>query len=427
MYNNALNYAVKSVIVLSLLSTSVANAAGLEYTKQSILPFFEEGNYAELSYAYVDIDIDGTDVAGGIDANGQHIEANNNKIDNMMDDFDIFGAAVKIEPSENTALALIYDEPFGVDTIYPSGNQFNNSMGTTEARVDTRGLTLLGGGKVNKNFWMYGGVEYQEAKGSVQLAQDFDGDPIYYDLDVDGKSNTLLPVLGVAYEIPEIMLRASLTWRGEGEHKFDARETLLVNNSLLNATGPTNYNDIPSGIKNALGLPDVNFGDTSLVFNTPQSFNLDFQTGLSEKYQLLGMLNARWVEWTAFEIAPSSITGLVGEPLAEYDKDAYSVELALGKQFTPKFSGEVRVGYDSGTSEPLSLLGPYDTVKTLAVGGSYDVNDNLNISAGAQYMWFEGGTAYSKLPIENSLTERTLAKFNDGDGYAVGVKLGYHF
>ena len=33
--------------------------------------------------------------------------------------------------------------------------------------------------------------------------------------------------------------------------------------------------------------------------------NLDFQTGLSEKHQLLGMLNARWVEWTEFNIACS--------------------------------------------------------------------------------------------------------------------------
>lgn len=126
-------------------------------------------------------------------------------------------------------------------------------------------------------------------------------------------------------------------------------------------------------------------------------------------------------------LAPNAITEVVGEPLAEYKEDAYAVEVALGKQFTPKFAGEVRAGYDSGTAEPLSLLGPYDSIKTLALGGSYDVNDNFNISAGAQYMWFEGGTAYSKLPVDKSLSERTLAKFDDGTGYALGIKLGYHF
>lgn len=413
-------------IAASLLVTATSHASGLEYSKQSILPFFEEGNYAELSYAYVDPKIEGTDVAGGVDN-----PAANQKINDMMDDFDIWGAAVKIAPTENTALALIYDEPFGVDTIYAKGSEFNNHMGATEARVDTRGLTLLGGGKVNNNFWIYGGAEYQEAKGSVELAQNFDGDPIFYDLTIKDKSNTLIPVLGVAYEKPEIMLRAALTWRGEGTHDLNAHESLLVDNGLLNGilgtTGPTDYNNIPDEIKDIRGLPKVTFGDTKLRFKTPQSVNFDFQTGLSEKYQLLGMINARWVEWTKFEVAPAAITSVVGEPLAEYGDDAYSVEVALGKQFTPKFAGEIRAGYDSGTGEPLSLLGPYDSVKSLALGGSYDVTDQFKVSAGAQYMWFEGGTAYSKLPVEETLSERTMAKFDDGTGYALGVKLGYHF
>ena len=139
------------------------------------------------------------------------------------------------------------------------------------------------------------------------------------------------------------------------------------------------------------------------------------------------MVNARWVEWTKFNIAPTGITQVVGEPLAEYKDDAYSIEVALAKQFNPQLSGEIRVGYDSGTAEPLSLLGPYDSIKTLALGGKYKVNDRFDISAGGQYMWFEGGTAYSKLPIDKSLSERTLAKFDDGTGYALGLKLGYHF
>lgn len=423
MLPSALTIAVISC--LNLLSTTAANAAGLEYSKQSVLPFFEEGNYAEFSYAYVDPKIKGLDVAGGVGS------VQNNKIEDMMDDFSIFGAAVKIAPSPNTSLALIYDEPFGVDTLYQPGSEFSNAMGSTEARVDTRSLTLLGGGKMNNNFWLYGGMEYQEAEGGVQLAQNFEGNPIYYDLKIKDKSNTLIPVIGAAYEIPEIMLRASVTWRGEGEHSLKAHESLLVDNAMLNGIlgtkGPTDYNNIPDGIKAAIGLPQVVFDDTNLSFKTPQSVNLDFQTGLSEKHQLLGMVNARWVEWTKFNIAPSAITEVVGEPLAEYKEDAYSVEVALGKQFTPKFAGEVRVGYDSGTAEPLSLLGPYDSVRTFALGGSYDVNKNFNVSAGAQYMWFEGGAAYSKLPVDKSLSERTLAKFDDGTGYAVGMKLGYRF
>ena len=146
-----------SLTALSLAISS-AHAAGIEYSKQSVAPFFEPGNYVELSYAYVDPKIEGTDAAG-------------NKIGDMMDDFDLPGAAIKIAPTANTALAVIYEQPFGVDTQYPAGNIFNNSMGTTEARVETTGITLLGGGKISNNVWLYGGLEYQTLKGKITGAQ----------------------------------------------------------------------------------------------------------------------------------------------------------------------------------------------------------------------------------------------------------------
>lgn len=409
---------IKLAMASSVLTTMTANAAGLEYTKQNILPFFEEGNYAEISYAYVDVDVEGTDVAGGLDVSGDPIVAGNNEIKDMMDDFDLFGAAIKVAPTENTALALIYDEPFGVDTIYPSGSDFSNHMGTTEARLDTQSLTLLGGGKFDNNVWLYGGLEYQEVEGSVQLAQPSEAGPIYYDLDVKTTSDALIPVVGIAYEIPEIMLRAAVTWRGEGDHSFKSNESFMVDVGSPGTPFEMSYNDITG--------QEV-FGDGNFRFKMPQSVNFDFQTGLSEKYQLIAMLNARWVEWTAFNLAPTDVTQVFNEPLAEYEEDAYAIELALGKQFTPKFAAEIRAGYDSGTAEPLSLLGPYDSIKTLALGGSYDVTDNFNISAGAQYLWLEGGTAYSKLPIDKSFNERIIANFEDGDGYALGVKLGYYF
>ena len=146
-----------SLTALSLAISS-AHAAGIEYSKQSVAPFFEPGNYAELSYAYVNPKIEGTDAAG-------------NKIGDMMDDFDLPGAAIKIAPTANTALAVIYEKPFGVDTEYAAGSIFNNSMGTTEARVETNGITLLGGGKIGNNVWLYGGLEYQTLKGNITGAQ----------------------------------------------------------------------------------------------------------------------------------------------------------------------------------------------------------------------------------------------------------------
>ena len=442
-----------SLTALSLAISS-AHAAGIEYSKQSVAPFFEPGNYAELSYAYVDPKIEGTDAAG-------------NKIGDMMDDFDLPGAAIKIAPTANTALAVIYEQPFGVDTQYPAGNIFNNSMGTTEARVETTGITLLGGGKISNNVWLYGGLEYQTLKGKITGAQpvglttavsqviDEAGAlfgiptttayydlvnkqnngtitpteaatlgaineaainpvaiaPTYYTLDFENES-TLAPVIGMAYEKPEIALRAALTYRAPAKYQVSGVENLqVILPPIAGGDGVT-----PGPATDEVPLPLA--GKTEVKM--PQSVNFDFQTGLSEKYQLLGMVNARWVDWSNFSVAPPLASLSTQEPLAAYKKDGYAVEVALGKQFNPKVSGEVRLGYDHGTGAPLSLLGPYDSIKSLRLSAQYKLTEQLSVSAGGQYMWFEGG------PVDTKVDGR-VANIDDGTGYALGMKLGYHF
>ena len=379
----------------------------------------------------------------GVDAAGNHIG-------DMMDDFDLPGAAIKIAPTPNTALAVIYETPFGVDTEYPTGNIFSNAIGTTEARVSTKSFTMLGGGKVSNNVWLYGGLEYQKLQGNVTAAQpvglttalaeggytqaQYDDwvanpnsfvaklvkplidqvavAPIYYTLDFEDKS-TLVPVIGMAYEKPEIALRAALTYRAPAKYQVSGTENLLVILPVLPIPGggdgvtPTPFDE---------GLPLA--GKTEVKM--PQSVNLDFQTGLSEKYQLLGMVNARWVDWSEFNVSPPVASDATQEPLAAYKKDGYAVEVALGKQFNPKLSGEVRVGYDHGTGAPLSLLGPYDAITSLGLGAEYQLTPQLSVAAGVQYLWFEGG------PVDTKVDGR-VANIDDGSGYALGMKLGYHF
>ena len=108
-----------------------------------------------------------------------------------------------------------------------------------------------------------------------------------------------------------------------------------------------------------------------------------------------------------------------GEHLASYDKDAYTVEAALGHEFTPKLAAEVRVGYDSGTGQPLNALGPYDAIKSLALGAQYKVTPQMTVAGGVQYNWIDGG--------EIKTAGQTLAKIDDSTAIGYGIKLGYHF
>ncbi len=426
-------------ITTTVAMIGTVHAAGLERSQQPIAPLFEKGNYAEISYAYVNPDIKAKDMK-------------KQETNDMIDEYGFAGAAVKVAPTENTALALFYNHPWAVDTTYPKGNMFNNELGTTEAHVDSDALGLVIGGKPKGgNVTLYGGVEYQKVSGHVSaatplsresaikgaleeykplltremiesaLAKDKKGEALnpieqqivsgmkkavdsatFYDLEFEDET-TLVPMLGIAYEKPEIALRTSVTYRAPAKYDIKGKE------SLSSAADPrANVADYP-------GLTEVKF---------PQSVSVDFQTGLSEKHQLLGMINARWVDWSNFEVAPPLSTAQTGEPLASYEDDQYSVEVALAKQFTPKLAAEVRASYDyaGGKKAPLSLLGPYGTVKGLALGAQYDVTDKLTVGGGAQYMWVDGGT----VPNEES-PNAPLITVEDSTAYALGMKVGYKF
>lgn len=86
--------------------------------------------------------------------------------------------------------------------------------------------------------------------------------------------------------------------------------------------------------------------DTEIT--TPQSVNLDFQTGVYK--DTVAYLNARWVNWKIFKIRPIQFGALTelatvklsqglypgGFNLDDYQKDQWSATLGLGHQFTEK-------------------------------------------------------------------------------------------
>ncbi|MBS9779331.1 MAG: outer membrane protein transport protein [Moraxellaceae bacterium] len=439
-----------TLAVASSIAMTMAHSAGLERSQQPIAPLFEEGNYAEVSYAYVSPDLKAKDALGS-------------KADGMLEDYGFAGAAVKVAPTEDTGLALFYNKPWGVDTTYPeSSKAFNNNLGATEAHVDSNALGLVASSKVGNNFTVYTGMEYQTVSGNVKGAKPaglesalekkdvitnkvVDGyvqagflpnaetfgklmqapvdkltpqqkglkdsitkkvteevtkiakSPTLYELDMED-AHTFVPMVGIAYEKPEIALRAAVTYRAPAEYDIETKEKFNLGGKPISAQKST----------------------TEIKF--PQSVSVDFQTGLSEKHQLLGMVNARWVNWSDFEVKPTLSSELQnGKALADYEKDQYSVEVAVAKKFTPKLSAEIRGSYDSGTGDDLSLLGPYNAVKGIAVGAKYDVTDKMSVSGGAQYMMVDGGK------VINPENKQTALKVDDSNAYALGMKLAYKF
>ncbi|MDV2860393.1 outer membrane protein transport protein [Psychrobacter sp. CAM01] len=396
-----------AVAVAALSVASVASAAGLDRSGQDITAFLQDGTYAESVYTYIDADVSGKDSSG-------------NKIDDIAESYDFFRYGVKTDINDTFSIGILYDEPFGAAADYSGNNNFvdqnplspRNGEGTN-VEVRTESITGILGAKLgeNKNLQVYGGPVAQRVKADVKLRG-----TAY--IAANGYTTHISPdqdygwIAGMAYSKPEIALKAALTYRSEIEHSAKAAESYPVVDSGA----------IPDPIVSALGLSSTR--SDSIDITTPESVNFDFQTGINPT--TLATAKVRWVPWSDFAIVPSLYNDVSkvatqddkGLALVSYDKDQWQVELGLAKRLAPKFAVSGTVGWDSGAGNPVTSLGPIEGYYSVGLGGKYDITENWAVSAGGKYLRF--GDADGQIP-----TKQVVSKFEDNDGFALGVKLSY--
>lgn len=276
-----------------------------------------------------------------------------------------------------------------------------NAAGTAEAQkgqgtnveIRTQNVTGLVGVKLGeqRNLQVYGGAAAQRLTGEVHLrGQAYQG-ATGYDARISPDMATGW-VAGIAYSKPEIALKAALTYRSEIEHGSDISEVFP-----------------------ALGAAGVKTQDFKVTL--PESYNLDFQTGVSPTMLLTAKV--RYVPWSDFAIDPTLYTATTNTSIVSYNKDQWSAELGLGKKLSDKLSVAGNVGYDSGAGNPVSSLGPVDGFYSVGAGFKYNLNPAWSMSLGGKYMKF--GDAKAVLP-----TKATVGSFEDNDGFVAGLKLAYH-
>ncbi|UZA02370.1 outer membrane protein transport protein [Moraxella bovis] len=459
------NYKHLAVAIASIGAVGVANAAGLDRSGQDITAFLQDGTYGEVVYTYIDADVSGKDISGR--STGDIAEAY---------DFARFG--VKADINDTFSVGVLYDEPWGAAVQYGGDNNFVSkgaddivavlsegkvgsvteaqaglaqaqqgitqlqtaianvqaaggdttalqtqltqaqaqaaSLGQlvdasqamfpalagqqgqgTNVEIRTQNATLLMGAKLgqNKNFQVYGGPALQRLTGEVHLRGNAYQRATGYDAKISTDTTTGW-VAGVAYHKPEIALKAALTYRSETEHESNIAEVFPTATLLR---------------QNA---------NSSLPFSVtlPESWNLDFQTGVNPTTLLTAKV--RYVPWSDFDIRPTRYTQLSGLPIISYDKDQWSAEVGLGKKLNDKLAVSGSVGYDSGAGNPVSTLGPIKGYYSLGLGAKYNVTPEWSVSVGGKYLKF--GNATAQLP--NGVK---VGEFDDNDGFIAGVKLAY--
>ncbi|WP_180110673.1 MULTISPECIES: OmpP1/FadL family transporter [unclassified Acinetobacter] len=412
-----------TAMILASVPMTGAFAAALDRSGQSISAFLQPGNYFEAGISVLDPNVSGKMNSTAPASNPTLGALANTSLDDMAGDYYFPQAALKLQLTDNFSFGLLYDQPFGAEAKYSATDQtlpvagtpgaFQLMGETTEVDVHTQNISMIFGFQPTENFNIYGGGVYQTVKGDVQLRGIAYGANQALGLyNANMKEDSAVGWLaGLAYQIPEIALKASITYRSEIDHEAATTET---------------------GSSALLGGAFSTRADTKIT--TPQSVNLDFQTGIMA--DTVAFANVRWVDWSNFAIRPtafgkaSETLGTLGRgPVGGFDLVAYSDDqinatVGIGRKLSEQWAGNVSVGWDSGAGNPVSTLGPTEGYWNVGLGLQFSPAPNYFIAGGVKY--FMLGDAEAQ-PASMFGTNESVASFEDNDAWAYGLKIGYRF
>ena len=460
-----------SVAVATLSIASMSQAAGLDRSGQDVTAFLQDGTYAEAVYTYIDADVSGYDSSNGNPFDNTYEKGK--ATGDIAESYDFFRYGVKTDLNDTFSIGILYDEPFGAAAKYEGDNNFvskgdvnasitqltgfngatigseiatatadaqdptktaverataaakakalttavgiaraeaGNAGEGTNVEVRSESLTAILGAKfgTNKEFQIYGGPVAQRVQADVKLRGLAYGPATGYTSHISPDQDYGW-LAGISYSKPEIALKAALTYRSEIDHSMDIYEKY----PLAPAIGGT---ETPPRIL-------LEERVTNMELSTPKSVNFDFQTGINPT--MLATAKVRWVPWGDFKITPPLYNevskgsyGPNGLNLVDYDDDQWQVELGLAKRLAPALAVSGTVGWDSGSGDPTTSLGPIDGYYSVGLGAKYNVTPEWAVSAGGKYLWF--GDAKGQLP-----TQKLVGDFQDNDGYILGMKLSY--
>jgi len=319
---------------VSLIS-SVSMAGGMDRSGMDTSIIMDSGNVVEMTHVTVKPEITGTYAAGlGGTATGD-----------VAPDYSMTSIGLKMDVSENIAIAIISDEPYGSDLNWTSG-----ALAGTKASIGSSATTLMGSYKLDGGVTVFGGMRDQKIDVEAGLVI-----PATINYAFAKASTSAIGYLaGVGFEEPEIALQVSLTYNAKVKHTIATGET--VNSNPVNGT-------------------------TS--FYMPSSYNLNFQTGIAENTLLFGSI--RRANWTETNVRPNGYLAALSKSLLSYDNDSTTYNIGLGRKFSETWSGAVTYGYEAsqpGTGSPTS---PTNGSSKYGIGITYNA-EKLSATLGVQHV-----------------------------------------
>ncbi|QOW45385.1 MULTISPECIES: outer membrane protein transport protein [Acinetobacter] len=393
------------------MSPCLCFAAGLENSEQSISAFLEKDNYLELSIAQIHPHVSGQVTNHDL---LEKVGVSDFSTGQLIQDYSMFNAAIKIQYHPHWSLGFIYDQPYKAeldDQYAPSSLLPNKTIEAAKFKVKSQSLTHLWGYQPDLNWKVYAGFTLQELQSKLSL------EGLSYSImsgyQAEFKADTAVGWLaGVHYQIPEYALSTSISYHSKIKHNHHVNETLAGQKIQFVPNSSTNI-------------------------QTPQSVNVDFKTAVSNKHLIYGSL--RWVNWQDFNMQPTQFNAILDAAvmqypeliqkfnLIEYKKDQWSSQLGLAHRVNDQWIMLTDVSWDSGTGNPAGTLNPSDGFYALGLGAMYQLQPNRFITAGLKYFKLQKAQTVQNDIFIAGNQSANLNAIDDNYAIAYGIKIGYSF
>ena len=315
-----------SAAILGAL-TSPALAGSLERNNMPVDLLFDSGNVLQFSYTAPRPNLS----AAPFGSTGS-----------VLNDFSTLGFAFKTDLSDDLAMGVFFNQPFGADNGYESGTLAGYAIDFVSNEI-----AVVLSYQMNPNLSFHGGLR------SVQSELDLSMPPYGYTLQ-SGSDTGFGYLLGASYVVPERGARMTLTYQSSVKHTFDSTE-----------------------------FGSTAFGETEAEL--PQSLKLDGEIALSSNTLLFG--SAKWSDYSNFDVAAPGFSALVAPgSVIDYQEDNINVSIGLGRSINDEWSvfGVLDAQLSDGEQTELR---PYDGSQAVTLGARYS-SGQFEVTAGAQYRQF---------------------------------------
>ena len=410
---------------LAVLGATTASAGGMEVGRFNPAFMFEAGNYAEVSIAQTTPDVsdnlyspDGSMLGKNTNFSGSLKLNINDRFSVGISTFDAakinldyagqggpFGstpvpAAVEAGVTAQAA-AIQADVTAAAGAVIAGGGTpdiaaiteqvTNQYIAAVSQQVVAAGITLPDpyvdlpmrstvltlNYKASDRIDVFGGVKYTEGSATGNVISNPAGD-------IDAKKgSTTSPIVGISYSIPDIALRVTATYQAKATTKHATTTSFPVAGTELVDT------------------------EASI----PESFTLDFQTGIAANTLLFGSIHhAKWDDAHIYFDGSN-------EPKSTWD-DSTTYSLGVGRKLNDNWSISGSFNYEAGGDKAgTSLLSPTNGVQGVSLGARY-TRDNMSVSAGVNY---------SQLGDKDVTSFAGTGNFKDSSALTMGMKVGFSF